>query len=89
MYVEIWVYSIRMHICFGSVRENLTLGSPLATDQELLNVLKLTGALNFVLDKKEGLDHQILEGGVGFSGGQRQAFTFITIITSSTKYSIA
>ncbi len=61
------------HLFFGSVRENLTLGSPLATDQELLNVLKLTRALNFVLDKKEGLDHQILEGGVGFSGGQRQA----------------
>lgn len=61
------------HLFFGSVRENLTLGSPLATDQELLNVLKLTGALNFVLDKKEGLDHQILEGGIGFSGGQRQA----------------
>ncbi len=61
------------HLFFGSVRENLTLGSPLATDQELLNVLNLTGALNFVLDKKEGLDHQILEGGVGFSGGQRQA----------------
>lgn len=60
------------HLFFGSVRENLTLGSPLATDQELLNVLKLTGALSFVLDKKEGLDHQILEGGVGFSGGQRQ-----------------
>ncbi|SSS80804.1 ABC-type bacteriocin/lantibiotic exporter [Acinetobacter baumannii] len=61
------------HLFFGSVRENLTLGSPLATDQDLLNVLKLTGALSFVLDKKEGLDHQILEGGVGFSGGQRQA----------------
>ena len=61
------------HLFFGSLRENLTLGSPLATDQELLNVLKLTGALSFVLDKKEGLDHQILEGGVGFSGGQRQA----------------
>lgn len=61
------------HLFFGSVRENLTLGSPLATDQELLNVLKLTGALSFILDKKEGLDHQILEGGVGFSGGQRQA----------------
>lgn len=61
------------HLFFGSVRENLTLGSPLATDQDLLNVLKLTGALSFVLDKKEGLDHQILEGGIGFSGGQRQA----------------
>lgn len=68
------------HLFFGSVRENLTLGSPLATDQELLNVLKLTGALNFVLDKKEGLDHQILEGGVGFSGGQRQALLLARLL---------
>lgn len=68
------------HLFFGSVRENLTLGSPLATDQEFLNVLKLTGALNFVLDKKEGLDHQILEGGVGFSGGQRQALLLARLL---------
>ncbi len=33
----------------------------------------MTGAINFVQDKKEGLDHLILEGGIGFSGGQRQA----------------
>ena len=70
------------HLFFGSVRENLTLGSPLATDQELLNVLKLTGALNFVLDKKEGLDHQILEGGVGFSGGQRQTLLLSRLLLS-------
>ena len=70
------------HLFFGSVRENLTLGSPLATDQELLNVLKLTGALSFVLDKKEGLDHQILEGGVGFSGGQRQTLLLSRLLLS-------
>ena len=68
------------HLFFGSVRENLTLGSPLATDQDLLNVLNLSGALNFVLEKKEGLDHQILEGGVGFSGGQRQALLLARLL---------
>ncbi|AMW78504.1 ATP-binding protein [Acinetobacter sp. TGL-Y2] len=61
------------HLFFGTVRENLTLGAPLATDEDLLKALAVTGALNFIQEKKEGLDHIILEGGVGFSGGQRQA----------------
>lgn len=61
------------HLFFGTVRENLTLGAPLATDDDLLKALSVTGALNFIQEKKEGLDHIILEGGVGFSGGQRQA----------------
>lgn len=68
------------HLFFGSVRENLTLGAPLATDQEILNALNLTGALSFVLEKKEGLDHQILEGGMGFSGGQRQALLLARLL---------
>ena len=61
------------HLFFGTVRENLTLGAPLATDDDLLKALSVTGALSFIQDKKEGLDHVIMEGGVGFSGGQRQA----------------
>ena len=61
------------HLFYGTVRENLTLGSPLATDDDLMKALAVTGALTFIQDKKEGLDHIILEGGVGFSGGQRQA----------------
>nr|WP_279053231.1 type I secretion system permease/ATPase [Acinetobacter tandoii] len=68
------------HLFFGSVRENLTLGAPLATDQEIVNALNLTGALSFVLEKKEGLDHQILEGGMGFSGGQRQALLLARLL---------
>lgn len=61
------------HLFFGTIRENLTLGAPLANDEEILAALKITGAINFVQEKKEGLDHIILEGGVGFSGGQKQA----------------
>ncbi len=38
--------------------------------------------------KKKGLDHIILEGGVGFSGGQRQALLLCTLINSSTEYFI-
>ena len=40
---------------------------------EKIAILGRNGAINFVQEKKEGLDHIILEGGVGFSGGQKQA----------------
>jgi ATP-binding cassette subfamily C protein LapB len=68
------------HLFFGSVRENLTLGAPLASDEEVLNALKITGAIHFVQEKKEGLDHMILEGGVGFSGGQKQALLLARLL---------
>lgn len=58
---------------YGTIRENLTLGAPLATDHDIINALKLTNALEIVEQKKEGLDHIVLEGGVGFSGGQKQS----------------
>ena len=68
------------YLFFGSVRENLTLGAPLASDEDIFKVLKITGAMQFVQDKKEGLDHIILEGGVGFSGGQKQALLLARLL---------
>ena len=65
---------------YGSIRENLMLGAPLATDEQILHVLNITGALGFVQEKKEGLDHIVLEGGVGFSGGQRQALLLARVL---------
>jgi ATP-binding cassette subfamily C protein LapB len=70
---------------YGSIRENLTLGAPLATDQQILEALQITGALGFVQEKKEGLDHIILEGGVGFSGGQRQALLLARLLIRQPK----
>ena len=45
------------HLFYGTIRENLTLGAPLASDDDLIQALKMTGAWSFVQDKKEGLDH--------------------------------
>ncbi|MDV2440839.1 type I secretion system permease/ATPase [Acinetobacter gerneri] len=68
------------HLFFGTIRENLTLGAPNASDEEIIKALSITGAIAFVHEKKEGLDHVILEGGVGFSGGQRQAFLLTRLL---------
>lgn len=58
---------------FGSLRENLALGQPLASDDEIFRALKQAGALPFVQALPDGLDHPVLEGGRGLSGGQRQS----------------
>lgn len=56
----------------GSIRENLTIGRPDVTDEEILQVLAVTGGLPLVQGQSRGLDLMLQEGGVGLSGGQRQ-----------------
>lgn len=60
------------HLFFGTIRENLTLGSPLVNDEEIFDTLGMVGGLSFVQSRKEGLDYPIMEGGTGLSGGQKQ-----------------
>ncbi|MGP5565734.1 type I secretion system permease/ATPase [Vreelandella alkaliphila] len=57
----------------GTIRENLLMAKPLASDQDLINALELSGAIDFIRKLPDGLDHVILEGGTGLSGGQKQA----------------
>ncbi len=67
---------------FGSVRENITLGRPLASDEEIQQALIISGADEFVRKQKDGLNYQITEGGAGLSGGQRQSLLLArTLIT--------
>lgn len=58
---------------FGSVRENITMGKPLASDDDIQRALVMSGALEFVRQQKNGLNYLIMEGGFGLSGGQRQS----------------
>ena len=64
----------------GTLRENLTLGAGQASDQELVAALAATGALDFVRRLPKGMDHLILEGGLGLSGGQRQALVLSRLL---------
>jgi ATP-binding cassette subfamily B protein len=54
-----------------SVRENLTLGRPDATDDEVAEALSIAQA-QFVHDLPWGLDTRVGEQGLSLSGGQRQ-----------------
>lgn len=58
---------------FGKLRDNISLGKPAATDQEIIEVAKLAGVENFVAGHPLGYDMPISEGGRSLSGGQKQA----------------
>ncbi len=56
----------------GTIRDNLLIGSPGATEKELLEVLDEVN-LTAILDRDvKGLDAEVGEGGVLLSGGERQ-----------------
>lgn len=58
----------------GTLRENLLWGKADATDEELMQALKIAQADEFVL-QKGGLDAVVEQGGKNFSGGQKQRLT--------------
>ena len=59
----------------GTIRSNLLLGHPSATEDELWTALRQACAETFVKAKPDGLDSQVGERGVLLSGGERQRIT--------------
>jgi len=55
-----------------TIRRNIELGSPGATDDEIAAAAKHANALEFITQKPTGFDTVIGEKGVSLSGGQRQ-----------------
>ncbi|WP_017223732.1 type I secretion system permease/ATPase [Moritella dasanensis] len=58
---------------FGSIRDNIILGRPLTTDEDILLAAQRSGVTNFTQQDAAGLEKQVGEGGAALSGGQRQA----------------
>lgn len=57
---------------FGSLRDNLLIGNPSATSEEVLHVMRLTGLDAIVAGHPQGFDRPVGEMGQALSGGQRQ-----------------
>ncbi|MCV7356474.1 ABC transporter ATP-binding protein [Mycolicibacterium fluoranthenivorans] len=62
-----------------SVRENLQLGNPVASDEQLAEAVRVAAA-EFVYDLPFGLDTRIGEQGMSLSGGQRQRLSLARAI---------
>lgn len=56
----------------GSIRDNLLIGAPAATDKQLTAVLKEVNLTDVLKRDKRGLDAEVGEQGIMLSGGERQ-----------------
>ncbi|MGY4711407.1 ABC transporter ATP-binding protein [Mycolicibacterium sp. CBM1] len=65
----------RGYLFSGTVADNLQLGAPpgqVATEDDMWSALRVAAADDFVRDHPEGLNMRVAQGGINFSGGQRQ-----------------
>ena len=78
---KVTFHSLRENIAFvgqdtflfsGTVRDNLLMANPEATDEEIENAAKAANAHDFIMDLPNGYRTRIGENGSALSGGQRQ-----------------
>lgn len=77
---DVGMLSQNSRLFHGTVRDNIMLGAPQASEEEILEALSMVGGDNLVRRLPKGLDHVIFEGGAGLSGGQKQALLLARLI---------
>lgn len=87
-------FSLREHIGYveqkatlfsGTLRKNMQLKKKDATDEEIWKALDIAQAREFVEEKKEGLNLEILQKGSNLSGGQRQRLSIARALVGNPK----
>jgi len=73
-----------VRLFFGTLRDNVTLGAPLADDREILLAAQKAGLARLVNEHPMGFDMPVGEGGEGLSGGQRQAVAIARALLRNT-----
>lgn len=68
----------------GTIKENMQLIAPDATDEEIIDALQQACAYDFVKKLPDGIYHNIGESGVGFSEGQNQRLAIARAILRKT-----
>lgn len=77
---EISIVQQRSTLFSGTLRENMKIRNKNASDEEIIEALKISQAWSFVSEWANGLDHQIMAGGKNVSGGQMQRLTIARAI---------
>ncbi len=69
----------------GTIRSNMTMKNPEATDDDIKEALIAAQALDFVEAKEGGLGAEVSGRGTNFSGGQRQRLTIARALMEEPK----
>ncbi|MEJ7472019.1 ATP-binding cassette domain-containing protein, partial [Staphylococcus epidermidis] len=66
-----------------TVKENILLGRPDATDEEVVEAAKMANAHDFIMNLQDGYDTEVGERGVKLSGGQKQRLSIARIFLNN------
>ncbi|HEA6263675.1 TPA: SAV1866 family putative multidrug efflux ABC transporter [Staphylococcus aureus] len=66
-----------------TVKENILLGRPTATDEEVVEAVKMANAHDFIMNLPQGYDTEVGERGVKLSGGQKQRLSIARIFLNN------
>jgi ATP-binding cassette, subfamily C, bacterial LapB len=69
----------------GTLRSNILMAAPRATDAQLMEACRLAGVDDFVRRHPSGLEMQVGERGRALSGGQRQAVALARLLVAEPK----
>jgi ATP-binding cassette subfamily C protein CydC len=73
----------RTELFRGSIADNLLLGRPDASDEELEIAVAAVGLDGAIADLPKGLRHQLGDGGTGLSGGERRRLGIARLLVAS------
>lgn len=66
-----------------TVKENILLGRPTATDEEVVEAAKMANAHDFIMNLPQGYGTEVGERGVKLSGGQKQRLSIARIFLNN------
>ena len=66
-------------IFFGSIKDNILYGNPLASEEEIIEASKKANIYDFIMSLKDGFDTICGERGIQLSGGQKQRISIARI----------
>ena len=73
------------HLFSGTGRENLRYGKPDATDEEIMEALRIVSAESVLAKMEKGLDTDVGEGGGMLSTGEKQLLSFARAILADPR----
>lgn len=73
------------HLFSGTVRENLLMGNPNATDDEIMAAIRAVSAGDVIAHLEKGLDTDVGEGGDLLSTGEKQLISFARAILADPR----